>query len=87
MKNTLSMRLNNSNKIINILLYSILGCCLISAIAIFILALTHDTTLLGDPYYEDKILAPQRALVPWLMTIISVGLALLLLIVKRLYKK
>lgn len=48
------------------------------AFTIFYLASKNDTTLLGDPYYEDKILAYQRALVPWLFTIANVALSLLI---------
>ena len=36
----------------------------------FILAAQGDTTLLGDPYYEDQILAPERAFGPWALCVL-----------------
>ena len=68
------------------LLYLILGCCIISALAILVLATQRDTTLLGDPYYEDQILAPQRALIPWMMTLITIILSLIIGVWERLKK-
>ncbi|EKD78590.1 MAG: hypothetical protein ACD_41C00317G0011 [uncultured bacterium] len=43
----------------------------------FYLALQGDTTLLGDPYYEDQILAPDRAFAPWALMMIASGLVVL----------
>lgn len=40
----------------------------------YYLALQGDTTLLGDPYYEDQILAPERAFAPWALMMIAVGI-------------
>lgn len=50
---------------------------LVTAIAIFALAATGDPTRLGDPYYEDKILAPERAFIPWLLTMLNIALAVI----------
>ncbi len=44
------------------------------------LALSGDTTPLGDPYYMDTILAPERAFGPWAFTM----LALILTIIAKL---
>lgn len=60
------------------LLRLILINCLVCALAIFFLATKHDTTLLGDPYYEDHISVPQRAFVPWLATLTTIPLTLIL---------
>lgn len=68
------------------LLYLLLGSCVVSALAVLILATRHDTTLLGDPYYEDQILAPQRALVPWIMTCATLLLGLIAGVLGRLKK-
>lgn len=70
----------NYKKINNILLKIVLICLTISALAILYLAITGDTTLLGDPYYEDKILAPQRALIPWCATMLSIVVTMLMAI-------
>jgi hypothetical protein len=59
----------------------------ISALGILYLASLNDTTLLGDPYYEDKILAPDRAFIPWLATMIVVLLAVIVGITDRLSTK
>ena len=47
---------------------------LLGAIAVwtFFLALQGDTTLLGDPYYEDTILAPDRAFGPWALCLLVI---------------
>lgn len=47
------------------------------ALAIVYLAFQGDTTLLGDPYYEDKILAPQRAFIPWALTMGTILIAVI----------
>ncbi|MFA6474990.1 MAG: hypothetical protein WCV88_02185 [Patescibacteria group bacterium] len=41
------------------------------------LALLGDTTLLGDPYYEDQILAPTRAFGPWSFMLLVMILAII----------
>ena len=48
---------------------------LLAAIAMstYYLALQGDTTVLGDPYYEDQILAPERAFAPWALLMIVTG--------------
>ena len=50
------------------------------ALCTYYLALQGDTTALGDPYYEDQILAPERAFAPWALLMIITGV----LIVTRL---
>lgn len=47
---------------------------LVAAIAVctYYLALQGDTTLLGDPYYEDQILAPERAFAPWALLMLVI---------------
>lgn len=79
------MRSNNSVTTPWLLRLIVLS-CLVSALAILFLATRNDTTLLGDPYYEDQILAPQRALIPWLLTLFVLLLAAVLGIVERLKK-
>lgn len=59
----------------------------ISCVVIGYLATTGDTTLLGDPFYEDQILAQQRAFVPWAFTWIIVGLSVIMAIIERLAHK
>lgn len=47
---------------------------LLAAIALctYYLALQGDTTALGDPYYEDQILAPERAFAPWALLMLVI---------------
>lgn len=42
------------------------------AISTYYLALQGDTTILGDPYYEDQILAPERAFAPWALLMLVI---------------
>lgn len=65
-----------NKKMITWLVRIILINCIISALAVVFLATRDDTTLLGDPYYEDTISVPQRALVPWLTTMLTIPLTL-----------
>lgn len=44
------------------------------ALSIFYLAGKGDTTALGDPYYEDQILAPERAFGPWALSLFGSAL-------------
>lgn len=54
------------------------------AIAIIITAFRGDTTMLGDPYYEDQIMAWQRAFAPWAFTWLIVALSVALAIIGSL---
>lgn len=67
----------SSINFVKVILWVITGCILIIAGFIFYLASTGDTTLLGDPYYEDQILAPQRAFVPWAFSLVCIACAVL----------
>ena len=60
----------------------IIACLLVLiAGATFFLALGGDTTTLGDPYYEDQILAPERAFAPWALAIIACSIVVIAKIV------
>lgn len=48
----------------------------------FGLALQGDTTPLGDPYYMDTILAPERAFGPWALMCIALVVIVLAKIVQ-----
>ena len=62
---------------------TILALLVATAIDIIWRATTADTTLLGDPYYEDAILAHERALPSLIITGIVVALCLVLAIIGR----
>ena len=62
---------------VNIALTIIAVLLAIIALLTFYLALQGDTTLLGDPYYEDQILAPERAFGPWALAMIACGIAVI----------
>lgn len=85
----LFMNFNNTfiQKIIPYSLIVVIVYLSISCIVIGYLAATGDTTLLGDPFYEDGIMAQQRAFVPWAFTWIIVGLSVIMAIVERLAHK
>lgn len=53
------------------------------ALFIYYLALGGDTTPLGDPYYEDQILAPERAFGPWALSLFGVAIVIILRICAR----
>lgn len=59
-----------STNFVNTTLWVITLALLIIAGFTFYYASLPDTTWLGDPYYMDQILAPQRAFVPWAFTIL-----------------
>lgn len=63
------------------ILWTLVGISLAIAVLIYYLATTGDTTALGDPYYEDQILAPARAFGPWALSLFGSGLALMLTII------
>ena len=46
------------------------------AIAILLMATQGDPTVLGDPYYEDHIIAHQRAFAPWAFTMLVISLCI-----------
>jgi hypothetical protein len=64
---------SNFSKLIVWTIVSLLG---VTALMIFLLAAQPDTTSLGDPYYKDTILAPQRAFGPWALTVFTTTLVL-----------
>lgn len=66
-----------SSHYVNILLKIVTVLLVIIAILTYYLAVQGDTTLLGDPYYEDQILAPGRAFGPWALTMIACGIVVL----------
>lgn len=62
----------------------------LSSVYIIYLATTGDTTLLGDPFYEDQIMANQRAFAAWALALINLaisGTVGLLLLWKHLRKR
>lgn len=66
-----------SSHYVNIALTVIMILLMIIALFTFYLALQGDTTLLGDPYYEDQILAPERAFGPWALAMIASGIVVI----------
>lgn len=72
---TTAIAYSNFSKVVT---WTIAGILVLIALATFILAATGDTTPLGDPYYEDTILAPNRAYAPWALALVSVTLSLVL---------
>lgn len=61
----------------NLIVLVITALLIICALWTLYLANQGDTTLLGDPYYEDTILAPDRAFGPWLVMLSVVTLAII----------
>lgn len=61
---------NLCHSVVAILLLAIAGLT-------YYLALQGDTTLLGDPYYEDQILAPARAFGPWAIMCMAISIVIL----------
>lgn len=78
-----SMHLPNKSTSENILYAIILLLLVLIAGDILWRATTGDTTLLGDPYYEDTILANSRALPSLVFTWTIVALCLVLAIIGR----
>lgn len=66
-----------SSHYVNIALTVVMILLMIIALFTFYLALQGDTTLLGDPYYEDQILAPERAFGPWALAMIASGIVVI----------
>ena len=73
----MKMTPTSSTNFVKTSLWVVTFCLLIIAGFIFYYASTKDTTLLGDPYYEDQILAPQRAFIPWAFSLVCVACAVL----------
>lgn len=57
------------------------------AVCTYYLALQGDTTTLGDPYYEDQILAPERAFAPWTLWLITTGIVVVTKLVQFVSKQ
>ncbi len=70
-----------------IIWWTLLVISLAIAVLVFYLAASGDTTMLGDPYYEDQILAPQRAFGPWALSLFGVAIIIVLRIVTALVKR
>ncbi|EKD75942.1 MAG: hypothetical protein ACD_43C00272G0012 [uncultured bacterium] len=64
-----------------IITWTIILCLSLTAVTIFILAAQGDTTALGDPYYEDTILAPDRAFAPWALCLLTLALVLVVAVI------
>ena len=64
-----------SKYIIKLLIILVTVYMIAMSFSIIYLAFQGDTTLLGDPYYEDQILAPQRAFIPWALTMATIVIA------------
>ncbi|MBI4407986.1 MAG: hypothetical protein HY565_05820 [Candidatus Kerfeldbacteria bacterium] len=57
------------------------------AVCTYYLALQGDTTALGDPYYEDQILAPERAFAPWTLLMSTIGVLVIAKLVQLIGKR
>ena len=56
----------------------IVGLLLTATASTFGYGLLGNVTALGDPYYQDTILAPSRAFLPWFCTMLAIALLILL---------
>ncbi|MDP3970722.1 MAG: hypothetical protein Q8P90_03405 [bacterium] len=81
------MTSNLKNKIFSSIMWVITALIALTAIYIIYLATLQDTTLLGDPYYEDQILAHQRAFAAWAFTWFSIALSMIAGIMMLVIKK
>ena len=83
----LSMISSHKQFFFRICLWTIVILCGLLAVAIIVTALRGNTTLLGDPYYEDQIMAWQRAFAPWAFTWMIVVLSVILAMIRPDHKK
>lgn len=76
MNTTLSMNSNTRRTTYQHLITIIVGLVVLLSLDILVRASLQDHTALGDPYYQDTILATQRAPVAlvcsWLVVILSI---------------
>jgi hypothetical protein len=66
-----------STNLIKVAIGCVIGLLCGIAIWTFGLALSGDTTPLGDPYYKDTILAPERAFGPWALMLLAIVLTII----------